>query len=103
MGSISWRTGSRGHLDQRSGAIGAERLLEVTDGGGLDLPQPRVIEHRHNAHPRAEGRCLRICGYLKYPVSKRLGPVEGEDPAATCIGIVTIGEAGLAASGFVDE
>ncbi len=46
-------------------AIGTERLFEVTDGGGLDLPQPRVIEHRHNAHARAEGRRLRICGYLK--------------------------------------
>src|SRR6266516_7925740 len=95
--------GSRGHLDQCPRAIGTERLFEVTDGGGLDLPQPRVIEHRHNAHPRAEGRRLRICGYLKDPVSERFGPVEGEDPAATCIGIVTIGEAGLAAGGFVDE
>src|SRR5487761_1136682 len=73
-----------------------QRFLEVADGGRLDCPQPRRVQLRHPLQPRAEGGSSGFGEDLAGPLGQRLRTVESEDATAAGIGVIAVGEPGLA-------
>ena len=96
-------TGAGGHLDERAGMVFPQRLLEVANRLRLYGPELRVVEFREGPKPGAERRSLRIGSDLAHPLGKRLGPVKGEEAAASGIGVVAVGEPRFLPRGLVDE
>lgn len=90
-------SGAGGHLDEGTAAPGAERLFQVLDGGELRLPELASRERWEFLQQLGEG-----LGLL-HPTQKGLGPVKGEDIAATRIGIELIGKPRFRAGALVGE
>ena len=102
----------------RSSASDSSRLLHRRD---LRRPESGRIQRRHLAQARAQRRFAQIWDALfggqqavtadrrdvarhaVDPARQRLGPVEGEDPAAARFRIEPVGEAGFDAGGLVEE
>ncbi len=97
-----------GHLDQRAGMVGGQRLLEVGDGLDLAVAQANGVQGRQAAQAGAQGhvavgRVGSAGGDLGEPLGERLGAVKGEDGATARLGIELAGEARLDAGGLIGE
>ena len=101
-----------GHLDQRSGPVLLERLVQVRNGFNLVLPQVWNVHRRQRLNARAQGRGFRVVRRSEQaalrvqalhpcvqrvhlqPLGQRLRSVEMEDAAASGVRVEAVRELG---------
>ncbi len=86
-----------GHLDEGARVAPGEGFLEITNGAGLDRPQPRLVERRQALQAGAQLRGLR------HPLRQRFRAREVEHAAAARRGVESVREVGHRTVGLEQE
>ena len=91
-----------GHLDQSARPIHGQRFFQLANRAHLNSTETLLNEWGHAAEPGAQVRAGRFLLVLK-PFGKRFRPMEGENVAATRVGIEKVGEFRFSSRALITE